>query len=136
MGKGGGGSPQPASQTVTQTNLPEYVRGDFERLLDRTEAESKAAYSPFTGQRIATPGADVLASEAQVRQTAGQGIQGLPAAQLATAANIARAQQGSQFTPTQFGAAGEFDSAAAQKYMSPYIQNVIDVQKQSNTSGS
>jgi hypothetical protein len=131
MGKGGGGgSPQPTTQTVQQTNLPDYVRGDFERLLARTEAESKAAYTPFTGQRLATPSADVLASEAQVRQTAGQGIQGLPAAQAATAANIARAQQGSRFTPTQYGAAGEFDSAAAQKYMSPYIQNVIDVQKQ------
>ena len=131
MGKGGGGgSPQPTTQTVQQTNLPDYVRGDFERLLERAEAESKAAYSPFTGQRIATPGADVLASEAQVRQTAGQGIQGLPAAQAATAANIARAQQGSTFTPTQYGAAGEFDSAMAQKYMDPFMQSVVDVQKQ------
>jgi hypothetical protein len=95
MGKGGGGggSPQPTTQTVQQTNLPDYVRGDFERLLERAEAESKAAYSPYVGQRIATPGADVLASEAQVRQTAGQGIQGLPAAQLATAANIATGSQ-------------------------------------------
>jgi len=130
MGKGGGSPAQPASQTVTQTNLPDYVKGDFQRLLARSESESKAAYSPYTGQRIAAPGQDVTASESMVRTAAGQGIQGLPAAQAATAANIARAQQGQQFQGTQFGPAGEFDSAAAQKYMSPYMQNVIDVQKQ------
>tara|TARA_R110000787_G_scaffold49803_2_gene119114 strand:- start:12190 stop:13179 length:990 start_codon:yes stop_codon:yes gene_type:complete len=131
MGKGGGGgAPQPASQTVTQTNLPDYVKGDFQRLLARSESESKAAYSPYTGQRIAAPGQDVTASEAMVRTAAGQGIQGLPAAQAATAANIARAQQGQQFQGTQFGPAGEFDAAMAQKYMDPFMQNVVDVQKQ------
>jgi len=126
MGKGGG-SPapvQPTQQTVTQTNLPDYVKGDFQRLLARGEAESKAAYSPFRGQRIALPGQDIKDSESMVRAAAGQGIQGLPAAQAATAANIARAQQGQQFQSQ------DFDSAAAQKYMSPYIQNVINVQKQ------
>jgi hypothetical protein len=39
MGKGSGPS-QPSSQTVTQTNLPEYARPYFENLLQRTQAES------------------------------------------------------------------------------------------------
>ena len=39
-GKGGGGS-APTSQTVTQTNLPEYARPYFENLLNRTQAIHK-----------------------------------------------------------------------------------------------
>ena len=53
MGKGGGGG-GPTETTVTQTDLPEYVRPYFERLLQRGEALSKEEYTPFTGQRIAT----------------------------------------------------------------------------------
>ena len=117
MGKGGGGGPAPPTEsTVVQSNLPEYVQPYFERLLERTESESKAAYTPFQGQRLATTPQDILESEQLVRDTAGAGITGLPAA-------ISRSQQGLGFTSQ------DFDSAAAQQYMSPYIQNVIDVQK-------
>ena len=130
MGKGKSAPPPPQTSTVTQTNLPDYVQGDFQRLLARTEAESKAAYSPYTGQRIAAPTADITQSEQMERTAAGQGIQGLPAAQAVTAANIARAQQGQGFQGTQFGPAGEIDAAMAQKYMDPFMQNVVDVQKQ------
>ena len=49
MGKG---SKQPQDQTVVQTNLPKYVKPYFERLLKRTEAESKQEYNPYTGQRL------------------------------------------------------------------------------------
>ena len=47
MGKGS--APTETKQTVTQTNLPEYVRPYFERLLGRTEAESKREYEPYGG---------------------------------------------------------------------------------------
>ena len=130
MGKGGGGPAPPTESTVVQSNLPEYVEPYFKRLLNRTEAESKAAYSPFTGQRLATTPQDVLDSEQAVRNISASGIQGLPVAQAATTANIARAMRSQGFTPTQFGAAGEFDSAMAQKYMDPFMQNVVDIQKQ------
>lgn len=123
MGKGGGAAP-PAEQTVVQSNLPKYVQPYFERLLQRTESESKADYTPFEGQRLAEAGQDILSSEQAVRDIAGSGITGLPTAQAATLANIGRAQQAFGFQSP------EFDSAAAQQYMSPYIQNVIDVQKQ------
>ncbi len=56
MGKG---SPKPTDQTVVQTNLPEYVQPYFERLLDRTEAETKQQYQPYQGQRLQTGGTDV-----------------------------------------------------------------------------
>lgn len=124
MGKGGGGAPQPTDQTVVQTNLPEYVQPYFERLLQRTEAESKQQYQPYTGQRLQTAGADVQQAQQMGRQIAGQGIQGLPQAQAATTAGLGRALQGMGYQ------AGQFDTAAAQQYMSPYMQQVVDVQKQ------
>ena len=81
MGKGGGGGPAPPTEsTVVQSNLPEYVQPYFERLLERTESESKAAYTPFQGQRLATTPQHILESEQLVRDTAGAGITGLPAA--------------------------------------------------------
>jgi hypothetical protein len=122
MGKGGRSAP--TEQSVVQSNLPKYVKPYFERLLQRTEAESKAAYQPYQGQRLATAGADVTQAQQNIRNIAGQGIAGLPQAQTATQAGINRALQGMGYQ------AGEFDSAAAQKYMSPYMQNVVNVQKQ------
>jgi hypothetical protein len=80
-------------------------------------------YEPYKGQRLADTGADVLASRDKVRDIAGRGIEGLPTAQAATTAGIGRAAQAFDFKPQMF------DSGIAQQYMSPYQQNVIDVQK-------
>ena len=71
MGKGS--APTETKQTVTQTNLPEYVRPYFERLLGRTEAESKREYEPYGGQRIADTSQDLLTSEERVRDIASTG---------------------------------------------------------------
>ena len=75
MGKGS--APTTTKQEITQTNLPEYVRPYFERLLQRTESESKREYEPYGGQRIADPSADLLSSEQMVRDIAGRGLPGL-----------------------------------------------------------
>ena len=115
MGKGR--SSAPAEQTVTQTNLPKYVRPYFERLLDRTEGVSNQEYQPYEGQRIAEDAADVTASRDKARQIAGSGIEGLAEA-------MGRAELGSGFK------AGQFDAATADQYMSPYMQKVVDVQKE------
>ena len=122
MGKGG--SKQPQEQTVVQSNLPKYVRPYFERLLQRTEAESKQEYNPYTGQRLAGESDDILQSRQNIRDIASSGIAGLPQAQGATMAGMQRALQGLGYQSR------DFDSAAAQQYMSPYMQNVVDVQKQ------
>ena len=115
MGKGR--SSVPAEQTVTQTNLPKYVRPYFERLLGRTEGVSNQEYQPYEGQRIAEDAADVTASRDKARQIAGSGIEGLAEA-------MGRAELGSGFK------AGQFDAATADQYMSPYMQKVVDVQKE------
>ena len=114
MGKGR--QQTPADQTVVQSNLPKYVRPYFERLLDRTEAESLRDYETYEGQRLAGEAQDTLDSRQRARDIAGSGIAGLPAAQAATAAGVGRALQGMGFE------AGQFDSAAADQYMSPYMQ--------------
>ena len=122
MGKGK--QSVPADQTVVQSNLPRYVRPYFERLLDRTEAESLRDYETYDGQRLAGEAQDTLESRQKARDIAASGIAGLPAAQAATTAGVGRALQGMGFE------AGQFDSAAADQYMSPYMQKVVDVQKE------
>lgn len=130
MGKGSGPS-QPSSQTVTQTNLPEYARPYFENLLQRTQAESYRDYTPYQGQRIAgfTPGQQAVQSEVAGMQTPGQ-FQ--PATQMTTAAGLGSLGAGAQ----AMGAGQQYaqmatDPSQMQSYMSPYMQNVVDVQKQS-----
>lgn len=119
----GGGSPQPTSQTVNQTNLPEYARPYFERLLNRTESLSQEDYIPYEGQRLSDLSGDTSASYDIVRGMQ-DGIAGIPQATTGTTAAMNRALQGMNFQSQ------DFDSAAAQQYMSPYMQNVVDVQKQ------
>ena len=122
MGKGR--QQAPAEQTVVQSNLPKYVQPYFERLLNRTEAESKREYEPYEGQRLAGEAQDTLDARQKARDVAGSGIAGLPTAQAATTAGIGRALQGMGYQ------AGQFDSDAAAQYMSPYMQQVVDVQKE------
>lgn len=119
MGKGGGGSapaPAPTSQTVTQTNLPEYAKPYFENVMNRAQAESYRAYQPYTGQRVAgfTPGQTQVQTETL----------GMPS----TAPIFGAAGLGSLTAGTQYGAMAT-DPTAQQAYMSPYMQNVVDVQK-------
>jgi len=128
MGKGGG-SPQPSSQTVTQTNLPEYARPYFENLLQRTQAESYRDYTPYQGQRIAgfTPGQQAVQSEVAGMQTPGQ-FQ--PANQMTAASGIGALGAGAQ----AMGAGQQYaqmatDPSQMQSYMSPYMQNVVEQQK-------
>ena len=122
MGKGRQSAP--AEQTVVQSNLPKYVRPYFERLLQDTEAESKREYEPYEGQRLAGESQDTLDARQRARDIAGSGTAGLPQAQSATTAGIGRALQGMGYE------AGQFDSDAAAQYMSPYMQQVVDVQKE------
>jgi len=123
LGKGGGGSaPQPSSQTVTQTNLPEYARPYFEDLLQRGQAASQVQYQPYQGQRVAdfTP----------MQQQGFQGIQNLgvspllqPAAGMTGAAGLGGLFAGQNY------AQQATSPGSMQAYMSPYMQNVVDVEK-------
>jgi len=154
MGKGGGGGGPPAQQTVTQTNLPEYAKPYFENIMQRAQAESYRPYQAYGGQRIAgfTP-----AQQATQAETAGlRSPQQLSdASNIAAQSAFQASQAGQQFAPGQFStimaqgpqlmqyqmgpamgvssqqvSTGSFaQPGVAEQFMSPYIQNVVDIQK-------
>jgi hypothetical protein len=105
MGKG---SSAPSSQNIQQTNLPEYVRPQFESLLKRAEGLSQESYQPYTEQRIATEGmGDIQGAYDITRGVAGSGIAGLPQAMGVLGSNVQAGQQlAGQAGPFQFGQAG------------------------------
>jgi hypothetical protein len=125
MGKGGGSRPQqPTEQNIVQSSLPKYFEPYAIDMIKRAEAESKREYTPYEGQRLADENEDTARSREIARSVAEGGIPGLGQATSGTMAGMGRALEGIGFQSQ------DFDSAQAQKYMSPYIQNVLDVQKQ------
>ena len=147
MGKGGGGAPPPTESTVTQTNLPKYVQPYFEEILDRTSIESQQPYQTFPGQRLAkfTP-----EQEASFQAATKIGEAGVPSELPLASARAAMAagyspttqpvydptrsaediSQSGQYQPGQFSSAAFTDPGIAQQYMNPFVENVIDVQRQ------
>ena len=111
-----GSAPVETKREVVQTNLPDFIRPYFERLVQRTEAESQRDYEPYGGQRLADPSQDLLTSEQQVRDIVGAGLPGLDKA-------MGRVEQSLDFQPRQF--TGE----EVDKYMSPYMDAVVARQK-------
>ena len=124
MGKGSKAPPQQTEQNIVQSNLPKYFEPYAIDMMKRAEAESKREYTPYEGQRLADENEDTARSREMARAAAEGGIAGLDTAQIGTTAGMNRALQGIDFQSQ------DFDSAQAQKYMSPYLQNVLDVQKQ------
>jgi hypothetical protein len=124
MGKSSPSPAPPPNQQVTSTttNLPEYARPYFENLLQRGQAESYREYTPYQAERIAgfAPGQMAVQRETMGMQTPGQFGVGTG---MAGAAGIGSLGAGQQY----FGMAT--DPSAQQALMSPYMQNVMDVQK-------
>lgn len=132
----GGSSSAPTDQTVTQTNVPKEFMPYFERLMGRVEAQSLEPYQPYTAPRIAQSGdfADITKSRSMTRNIAGSDVEGLDAAQAAATRNIAEARRLGQYGPGKFsqfnfGPARQFSGKEVNQYMSPYLENVLDVQK-------
>ena len=107
----GGGSKQPkeTTQIVKNQNIPEWMQPYVTDVAQRSQAVSREGYQPYGGQRIA----------------------GFTDPQTAAFTGTAGLQR-----PGQFGEAsglysgvgqGEFDAAAAEKYMSPYQQQVTNI---------
>lgn len=141
----------PAQPTSTvQTTIPEYAAPTMERTLGRAEALSNAPYQTYGGERIAGATSQQEAARSAV---AGMG----PAEQFGTATTMAQqaglaALGAGQYTPSGFGASrvnaqqlrdfqmggpqgvqgglGSFTGqGTAEQFMSPYMQNVVDIQK-------
>jgi hypothetical protein len=138
MGKGNKSAQAPTTQTVTQTNIPKEFMPYFSRLMGRVEEQSLQPYEGYGGSRLAASEdfADIGASRDMTRGIAGTGITGLPLAQAAAAGNILEARRlgeygPGQFTEFDFGPARQFTGEEVGQYMSPYMENVLDVQKAS-----
>jgi hypothetical protein len=189
MGKGGGSAPAPSTQTVQQSNIPEYARPYFEDIMTRGTTASNVQYQPYTGERVApfTPmqqqafeGVQNLGPSPLIG--AGAGLTGLAAGQAAQASqyqpmapqqtyqapqfqgmgleylstqapNLQQYQMGPaervqgaqtgaaqtnynpnlqtfQMGPAERARTGSFARpGTAEAYMSPYMQNVVDVQQ-------
>lgn len=146
MGKGGGAS-APSSQRVEQTSIPSYAQPYVENMLGQTAALTdinQNPYQQFSGQRLAgfTPlqnqAFDRVANQ-QVASQIGQATtqaQGLaPTALGYGAQGLGIGQMGVGASQQGFGAGEAYRRSATspsdtQAYMSPYMQNVVDFQKQ------
>ena len=99
-GGGDGGGSAPSSQTVTQTNVPDYLRPEMEALYGRAKAITEQPYQVYSGQRIA--GFDPLqqmayqgASQMQMPERAGQSMENMY--------GFAQRAGNMQYNPSQYG---------------------------------
>ena len=116
MGKGN--KQVKAGEQTVINSLPDYARPYFENIMKRAEADSLNQYQPYGGQRIAESGsiADIADSRNMVRNIANQGM---PETDEAIGGIRELAQR------------GQFTGQTAQDYMNPYIDQVVERQKQS-----
>lgn len=137
MGKGGGAS-VPEETTQRQTNIPKFAEPYFMAMMDDATAISSQAYTPYGDQRLAGQTGDTLQSYDMVRNLAGAGIPYMDQAVSGTQGAMDAAQGIAEYNPYQFsntasgfnyGNPQMWESSVAQQYMSPYMENVMDVQK-------
>jgi hypothetical protein len=115
-------APAPQPTSTTQTTIPEYAKPTAERLIGKAEALTSAPYTPYGGQRLAESTSQQQAARQSV---AGMQVPGQFAAGtgLTGAGGLAALGAGQQYM-------GMATSPEAQQaFMSPYIQNVVDVQQ-------
>jgi hypothetical protein len=115
----------PTSTTQTTLSYPPELQGDVINTAKKAIAASNAGYIPYQGERIA--GLDPFQLSAQ------QGVANLgPSQQLGAATQFA-GQAGMRagdvnYTPSQFQTGSFTQPGVSQSYMSPYYQNVVDIQ--------
>ena len=129
MSRGGGESTQTGTTTSYTTTLPKYFEPYATAMASRAQHESLGGYTPYSGQRLAgfTPEEQVAMSRMGAYGAGGPSAQ----EQYATRGY---AEEGRRASPLGMGIAtgfepGEFTSDIAASYMSPYTQNVVDIQK-------
>jgi len=109
---GGSGGGNTSTGTTYTSNIPEYASGPFMSLVGRADALSSQPYQPYTGARI--QGFTPLQQNAQALA----GAQTV-APQITGASNLVGSAATSSFTTP----------GTVSAYMSPYMQNVVDIQK-------
>jgi hypothetical protein len=127
---GGGGTPStPADTTQTTTaELPDWARGYAKDTLAKASTLTDINTNPYQQY-----GGERIAGFQPMQQQAFQGAANMqPSAQVGLGSGIAGmagvGALGTNFQGGQFQG-GQFDNQAAQQYMNPYTQNVVDYQK-------
>jgi hypothetical protein len=117
-------SSAPAAPTSTsQTTIPEYAKPYAEKMLGKSEALTESPYQAYGGQRMAatTPEQQAVRQNVAGMQQPGQFAAGTG---LAAAGGLGALGAGQQYMNMAT------DPGAQQAFMSPYMQNVVDLQKQ------
>lgn len=127
MGGGSGGG-QPTQSTTNTSNLPEYARPYFERMMGRAEEESNQPYAAYGGQRTAGFTPDTQTGFGLTRDVAARGMPEIDRAtgMAGTAGATGLGAAGYQSNAIQQQGFGQ---QQAQQYMSPYMNEVIERQK-------
>ena len=122
-----GGKPEP-STTTQISELPDWAKGYAKDTLAKTAALTDINQNPYQ-----TYGASRIAGFSPMQQQSQQNAAKMQTSgatgfgtQLAGSAGLGAL--GARYDPTQFQA-DQFGGAAAQQYMSPYMQNVVDIQQ-------
>jgi hypothetical protein len=120
-GKGGGS--QPTSSTVTQTNLPAYARPFYERLMNRTEGESKREFEAYPGQRTAGASPD-----SEMAYGAARNLQNtyLPSFNQASQSYTDALGQANRAVSNYDPNVETWTNANRDQYMNPYISDVVN----------
>ena len=116
------------------SDLPAWAKPYFERNIAKAEAEYAKPYEAYTGDRFAATDPNVAASRENMLGITGTGVAGLGAAQDYAAMGMGRATElgdyaGGDYSAFGYGDPETFTGDAVSQYMSPYQQNVLDVQK-------
>ena len=133
---GGGGTTYNTTTTSSAANndLPAWAKPFFERNIAKAEAEFSKPYEAYTGERLAATDPLVTSAQDRVLGISNTGISGLGAAQDNARAGMSTAEELGNYTGTEFSEygfqePGKFTGDAVSEYMSPYMQNVTDIQK-------
>lgn len=122
---GGGGAASTQTQT---TDLPDWAKPYAKNILAKGEDLTDINKNPYQ-----TYGADRTADFGALQRQAMEGARTMgPAPQLGAATGLAGAAGlgalGTSYQPGQFYG-GTFGNRAAEQYMNPYMQNVVDIQQ-------
>jgi len=121
-GGGDGDSPPAPSPNTTQVTIPEYARPYMERLLGKAESLTGSPYQVYGGER--------LAEQDPLQQLAYENVYGMQTpSQFEPASGLAGAGGLSSLGAGQDYLYGVTDPSTMGAFMSPYMQNVVDVQK-------
>lgn len=147
MGKGGGSS-QPTNTTVTNNNIPTYAQPFFTGLMQNAQSLAQQPFQPYPGQQLAGFTPQQQQAFGMAEQLPGTYAGDLSAAGTAFGNAGNMATQAGSFTPQQVTAnygqqtyspstfytpqvqTGSFDQNAANAYMNPYVQDVVNTTSQ------